>query len=358
MEMNAKNDLPFLPPKENIESIKILRKAIKANKALARLNGYCSTIPNENILLDTIILKEAKASSEIENIITTQDKIYQAMLKKDEKYDAATKEVLNYREATWTGYNLITKNNLLTTNSIVEIQENLEKNRAGIRNLPGTQLMNDTTGEVIYIPPDDERITRDLLRNLEEYINTDDEVDSLVKLAIIHYQFESIHPFYDGNGRTGRIINVLYLVLKGLLNSPILYLSSYIIRNKDSYYRYLQNVRDKNGWENWIMFMLSAIEVTSLETLETVSTIKNLMDDTVEFCKEKLPKTTYTKELIELLFKQPYTKIDFLVKNGIAERRTASKYLTQLEVIGVLESKKIGKEKLFINTKLYEILKN
>ncbi len=353
----ANNDLPFLPPKEDIESVKILRKAIKANKALAKLNGYCSTIPNENILLDTIILKEAKASSEIENIITTQDKIYQAMLKKDNKYDAATKEVLNYREATWKGYNLILQKNILTTKSIVEIQESLEKNRAGIRKLPGTQLMNDTTGEVVYIPPDDEKIIRDLLKNLEEYINIDNEVDPLMKLAIIHYQFESIHPFYDGNGRTGRIINVLYLVLKGLLNSPVLYLSSYIIRNKDSYYRYLQNVRDKNEWENWIMFMLTAIEVTSLETLETVSSIKDLMDETIEFCKEKLPKTTYTKELIELLFRQPYTKIDFLVKNEIAERRTASKYLTQLEKIGILESKAFGKEKIFINKKLYEILK-
>ncbi|NQT60472.1 MAG: Fic family protein [Bacteroidetes bacterium] len=358
MDKQANNRLPFLPPKENIEKLEILRKAIKANTALARLNGYCSTIPNENILLDAIILKEAKASSEIENIITTHDKIYQAMLKRDNKYDTATKEVLNYREATWKGYKLICENNILTTKTIVQIQETLEKNKAGIRKLSGTTLMNDTTGEIIYIPPDDERTIRDLLRNLEEYMNIDDEIDPLIKLAIIHYQFESIHPFYDGNGRTGRIVNVLYLVLKGLLKSPILYLSSYIIKNKGSYYNYLQNVRDKGNWGNWIMFMLTAVEVTALETLETVRAIKNLMDDTIEICKDKLPKTTYSKELIELLFVQPYTKIEFLVKNKIAERRTASKYLTQLEEIGVLESSNFGKEKIFINKKLYELLKN
>ena len=355
--MNANNDLPFLPPNEDVESVEILRKAIKANTALAKLNGYCSTIPNENILLDTIILKEAKASSEIENIITTNDRIYQAMLKKDDKYDAATKEVLNYREATWKGYNLINENNILTTKTIVEIQETLEKNRAGIRKQPGTTLMNDTTGEIIYIPPDNEEKIRVLLKNLEEYINIDDHVEPLIKLAIIHYQFESIHPFYDGNGRTGRILNVLYLVLKGLLKSPILYLSSYIIRNKGSYYRYLQNVREESGWKEWIMFILTAIEVTALETLETVRSIKELIEESVEFCREKLPKTTYSKELIELLFVQPYTKIDFLVKNEIAERRTASKYLSQLEEIGILESQKFGKEILFINKKLYELLK-
>lgn len=355
--MNANNDLSFLPPNEDVESVEILRKAIKANTALAKLNGYCSTIPNENILLDTIILKEAKASSEIENIITTHDRIYQAMLKKDDKYDAATKEVLNYREATWKGYNLINENNILTTKTIVEIQETLEKNRAGIRKQPGTTLMNDTTGEVIYIPLDNEEKIRDLLKNLEEYINIDDNVDPLIKLAIIHYQFETIHPFYDGNGRTGRILNVLYLVLKGLLKSPILYLSSYIIRNKGSYYRYLQNVREESGWKEWIMLILTAIEVTSLETLETVRSIKELIEETVEICREKLPKTTYSKELIELLFVQPYTKIDLLVKNEIAERRTASKYLSQLEEIGILESQKFGKEIIFINKKLYELLK-
>ena len=355
--MKANNDLPYLPPKEDVESVEILRKTIKANTALAKLNGYCSTIPNENILIDTIILKEAKASSEIENIITTHDRIYQAMLKKDDTYDAATKEVLNYREATWRGYNLISENTILTTKTIVEIQETLEKNRAGIRKQPGTTLTNGSTGEIIYISPDEEKIIRDLLRNLEEYINIDDNVDPLIKLAIIHYQFESIHPFYDGNGRTGRILNVLYLVLKGLLKTPILYLSSYIIRNKDIYYKYLQNVREENTWKEWILFILTAIEVTALETLETVSTIKDLMEETIEICRDKLPKTTYSKELIEILFVQPYTKIDFLVKNEIAERRTASKYLSQLEEIGILESRKIGKEILFINKRLYELLK-
>ncbi len=217
--------------------------------------------------------------------------------------------------------------------------------------------MNDQTGKVIYIPPDDEKVIRDLLRNLEEYINIDDEIDPLIKLGIIHYQFESIHPFYDGNGRTGRIINVLYLVLKGLLKSPILCLSSYIMKNKGNYYSYLQKVRDEDDWESWIMFMLEAVEKTSLETLNTVKSIRDLMEETINYCRENLPKTSYSKELIELLFVQPYTKIDFLVSNNIAERRTASKYLSQLEEIGVLESFKSWKENIYINKKLYELLK-
>lgn len=357
MNNKANNELPLLPPKEKLENITVLRKAIKANTELAKLNGYCSTIPNENILLNAIILNEAKTSSEIENIITTHDEIYKALLKKDEKHDPETKEVLNYREAIWQGYNLITETNILTTNAIVGIQETLKKNKAGIRKLPGTKLMNDQTGEVIYTPPDDEKIIRDLLRNLEEYINIDDEIDPLIKLAIIHYQFESIHPFYDGNGRTGRIINVLYLVLKGLLKSPILYLSSYIIKNKGNYYNYLQKVRDENDWESWVLFMLEAVEKTSIETLTTVKAIRDLMEETIEYCRGKMPKTSYSKELIELLFVQPYTKIDFLVNNNIAERRTASKYLSQLEEIGVLESFKSWKEKIYINKKLYELLK-
>lgn len=355
--INANNNLPFLPPKAEIETIEILRQTNKANIALAKLNGYCSTIPNETILLNTIILKEAKSSSEIENIVTTNDELYQALLKKDKNYDVQTKEVLNYRQAIWTGFNLINEKKILTTNTIVKIQEILEENKAGIRRLPGTTLMNEQTGQVIYTPPDNEKNIRDLLKNLEDYINIDDEIDPLIKLAIIHYQFESIHPFYDGNGRTGRIINVLYLVLKDLLKSPYLYMSSYIIKNKQDYYRLLQNVRKKNDWQSWIKYILKAIEQTSIETLEIITAIKKLMDETIEFCKVKLPKKTYSKELIELLFVQPYTKIDFLVKNDIAERKTAGKYLSQLEDIGVLKSFKSWKDKIFINVKLYELLK-
>jgi len=355
--MEPNNNLPSLPPNGDIETKSILRKAISANAALAKLNGYCITIPNETILLNTIILKEAKSSSEIENIITTNDDLYKALLKKDEIFNSSTKEVLNYREAIWKGYQLIDERNILTTNTIVTIQEILEKNRAGIRKLPGTTLMNDLTGEIIYIPPDNEKTIRDLLKNLEDYINTDDQIDPLIKLAVIHYQFESIHPFYDGNGRSGRILNVLYLILKGLLKSPFLYLSKYIITHKDLYYKYLQKVRDDNDWETWILFILDAIEQTSIETLFMIEEIRILMEETIIFCKNSLPKATYSKELVELLFVQPYTKIDFLVNSGIGERRTVSKYLTQLEKIGVLKSFKSWKEKIFINTKLYDLLK-
>ena len=351
------NDLPKLPPKHDIESKNVLKHAISANRELARLKGYCSLLPNDSILLSSIILKEASASSEIENIITTQDNLYKAIVAKEQKIDPATKEVLSYRSALWLGYSEIKKSDILRVNTILSIQEELEQNSAGLRKLPGTSLVNDTTGEVLYTPPDNEDVIKDLLANLEKYINSDDETDYLIKMAIIHYQFESIHPFYDGNGRTGRIINVLYLVLKGLLDTPILFLSSYIIKNKNQYYRLLQKMHKTEGWEDWIIYMLKAVEETSKETYEIISSIINLLNETIEECKDKLPKTIYSKELIELLFIQPYTKIAYLVEAGIAERRTASKYLKELESIGVLESFRLGKEIIYVNRSLYDLLK-
>ncbi len=351
------NSLPHLPPKADIETKEILNQTIKANRELARLKGYCSLLPNETILLNSIVLKEARTSSEIENIITTQDEIYKALAESDKKIDKATKEVLNYRSAIWTGFNELLKRGGLSVNTILNIQKVLEGNTAGIRKLPGTSLINDQTGEIIYTPPDNEKTILDLLSNLEKYINENDDIDSLIKMAVIHFQFESIHPFYDGNGRTGRIINVLYLVQKQLIDTPILYLSEYIIKNKKEYYNLLQKVRTEDEWKNWILFMLKAVEMTAKDTLIIISSIMDLMNKTIELCKERLPKTTYSKELIELLFVQPYTKIDFLVKENIAERRTASKYLKQLEVIGVLESYKSWKETIYVNKDLYELLK-
>lgn len=353
----ANNNLPKLPPTVEYETKKVLKQAIKSNKELARLKGYCSLLPNSAILLSSIILKEATASSEIENIITTQDELYKALLSKETQIDSQTKEVLNYRSAVWVGFSEIKKRKIMTTNSIIKIQAELEKNDAGIRRVPGTNLMNDRTGEIIYTPPDNEVIIRDLLQDLENYINIDDEIDPLVKMAIIHYQFESIHPFYDGNGRTGRIINVLYLVLKDLIDTPILYLSSYIIKNKGDYYNLFQNVRTEDKWEEWILYMLKAVEITSINTLNIIADIISLLNTTIEICKDKLPKTIYSKELIELLFMQPYTKISYIVEAGIAERRTASKYLKALEEIGVLKSFKLKNEILFVNTKLYDLLK-
>ncbi len=307
--------------------------------------------------MSAIILKEAKTSSEIENIVTTQDEIYKALANSVNEIDVETKEVLNYRSAIWKGYNLLKKHGFISTNIIVDIQGELEGNSAGIRTMPGTTLVNNSTGEAIYTPPDNKEIIFDLLKNLEDYINASDDIDPLIKMAVIHYQFESIHPFYDGNGRTGRILNVLYLILQGLLDNPILYLSEYIIRNKNEYYELLQNVRTENGWESWILYMLKAVETTSIDTYKMVSSIVDLLNETTEICKDKLPRTTYSKELIDLLFVQPYTKIEFLVNAGLAERRTASKYLKQLEEIGVLESFKSWKENIYVNKKLYELLK-
>jgi len=353
----ADNQLPKLPPQSDVESKTILRHAITANRELARLKGYCSLLPNDSILLSSMILKEATASSEIENIITTQDELYKAIVGKDKIIDPQTKEVLNYRSALWLGFNEIKKSDILRINTILQIQEELEQNSAGLRKLPGTSLVNDLTGEVLYTPPDNEDVIIDLLSNLENYINSEDVIDPLIKMAIIHYQFESIHPFYDGNGRTGRIINVLYLVLKGLLDTPILYLSSYIIRNKPEYYKLIQKLHKDGDWESWIIYILKAVEATAKETYGIVSEIAKLLENTITICKDKLPKTIYSKELIELLFINPYTKIAHLVEANIAERRTASKYLKALEEIGVLDSFKLGKETIFVNKALYKLLK-
>jgi len=351
------NNLSLLPPKQDLENTTILKKCVEAHKYLGILNGICTRLPNVNILLNNLVLSEAKDSSEIENIITTYDELYQGNIS-SENINQYTKEVLNYKAALYEGYSLIKKKNILTTNIICSIQSKLENNNAGIRKTPGTKLVNDKTGEIIYIPPEGEDIIRTLLKNLEEYLNTDNGVDDLIKLAVIHYQFEAIHPFYDGNGRTGRIINILFLILKNLLKYPILFLSHYIIQNKAVYYKLLQNVRDSNDWDGWVLYILKAISETSQLTISLIENIIAQFDAAVEYSKKKLPGSVYSKELIENIFFQPYTKIDILVQNNIAERRTASKYLQELEKIGILESKKIWKEKIYINKKLFSLLKD
>lgn len=272
--------------------------------------------------------------------------------------EPATKEVLNYRSAIWKGFELFKKSGALTTNLIVAIQEELEGNNAGIRTLPGTALVNDATGETICTPPDNETTIRRLLANLEEYLNTEvHPVDPLIRMAIAHYQFESIHPFYDANGRTGRILNVLYLVKEGLLDSPILYLSRNIIRDKGTYYRLLQEIRTRDAWEEWVVYVLGLVEGTAKDTLETIRQIVELMDKTIEYARQNLPKTSYSKELLEAVFAQPYTKIEHLVQREIAERRTASKYLQQLEELRILTSTKEWKQKIYINHRLVDLLK-
>ncbi len=354
----AFNNLPILPPKQSLaETIAILKQESKSAVALAELKGLTNTLPNPNILINAVILKEAQASSGIENVITTQDKLYQALYAKSAKPDVATKEVLRYREALLMGTRLIKEKGFLNTNGIIAIQKELEGNNAGLRKLPGTALINDLTNEVIYTPPDNFDTISDLMKNLEAYINTDeDDVSPLIKLAIQHYQFESIHPFYDGNGRTGRIINVLYLILKGLLNEPVLYLSSYIIQNKADYYRLLQEVRTKNNWEDWILYMLKGIEQTALSTIVQINKINHLFSETQKLVQEKLPRI-YSKDLIEQLYIHPYSKIEFLVNNLGIERKAASRYLSSLEELGVLKSQQKGKEVIYINTKLYNLLK-
>ena len=348
--------LPILPPSVELETKLVLKALARANRALAELKGYADTIPNKHILINAVLINEAKDSSAIENIITTHDELYKAM--SSSFNNPAAKEVLSYRSALWHGYKKVKENGILTTNMIVDIQGCIENNRAGIRKLPGTVLMNETTGETVYTPPSGEGEIRILMSNLEKYVNEDfDGIDPLIKLAVIHYQFESIHPFYDGNGRTGRIINVLYLVLKELLESPILYLSSYIIRNKSAYFKLLQEVRSKNNWEDWIVYMLTGIEETSEETLRLVKKINVEVDVLTAEIKEKLPKI-YSKELIDILFYEFYTKIQYVEEGLGVSRRTAVTYLGTLEKEGFLVSEKIGKERIYQNKRLYDLVKS
>jgi Fic family protein len=349
------NDLPLLPPRVELETREILKKTILVSRALAELKGTGKLIPNETILINSIILQEAKTSSEIENIVTTNDALYQAFSSRTNNIDPATKEVLRYREALWEGYRALKRNDLLTANLFINVYRTIMNVDAGIRNTPGTRLENPSTNEIVYTPPEGSDSIRDKLHNLEVYINEINTVDPLIKLAVIHYQFESIHPFSDGNGRTGRIINILYLVQQGILDLPVLYLSQYIIQNKNEYYRLLRQVTEKQQWEPWILYMLDAIESTAKYTSNKVNEIKELMDQTIESVKVKLP-SVYSKELIELIFQQPYTKVKFLVDAGLAERKTAAKYLKELESIGILISKKIGAEKLYLNIRLYDLL--
>ena len=349
------NKLPLLPPKIAFTG-KVFKKTVEANKALAELKGLAGIIPNQAIILNSLILREAKDSSEIENIITTHDKLYKAFSIEHVVQDPNVKEVLNYREALWMGFGIIKKKQLLTIRDIIKLQEILIGNTAGIRKQPGTSLKNARTGEVIYTPPFGKAVIEEKLKNLEAYINGEDDTDPLIKMAIMHYQFESIHPFYDGNGRTGRIINVLYLILNGLLDLPILYLSSFIIHHKKKYYEGLDAVRTKNEWENWILYMLDSVEQTAKSTIALIKSIKSLLDKEIIRVKVKCPKI-YSKELVEVLFNQPYSRITTLEEKLQISRFTASKYLKALEDIGLLKGEKLGRDVLYINIPLFKLLK-
>ena len=348
--------LEMLPYKNvNLKTNKILEQLTVSSRALAELKGYANTIPNMHILINAVTINEAKDSSAIENIVTTHDDIYKVLTESGFKEENA-KEVVDYRNAIWAGYEQIKKDGFINTNTIVKIQGIIEHNNAGIRKLPGTELKNSLTGETIYTPPQNEEEIRDYLRNLEKFINNnEDGIDPLIKVCLIHYQFESIHPFYDGNGRTGRILNILYLVLNKLIDSPILYLSKYINKTKQEYYKLFNEVRNNNNFEDWILYILKGIEITSKETITLIEKIQNEMKNYKEEFRTKLPKI-YSKELLESLFYEVYTKIAYIEKACGVTRLTATSYLNQLEEIGLLESEKIGREKIYKNLRLIKLL--
>lgn len=348
------NDLPLLPPKVELETKAVLLKVISASRALAQLNGALANLPNPTLFLDTIQLQEAKASSEIENIITTNDDLYKSVVA-DMKYESAsTKEVLSYKEALWLGFERLEKRPFITTNLCIEIVQCIKQNTAGIRVTTGTTLSNPS-GEVIYTPPSGENVIREKLANLETFINEDQSIDPLIKMAILHYQFEAIHPFADGNGRTGRILLLLYLKLSNLLDIPAIYLSEYIIHHKQDYYLKLRAVTEYQDWEGFVLYMLDMVETTAKKGLVQLSKVTDLMAETAEHIKQTLPKV-YSKELIEILFRLPYTKRQFLIDAGLGTPKTVGNYLSDLEKKGFLKSTKVGKEKLYLNEGLMKIL--
>lgn len=349
------NDLPGLPPKTDIETKEILKACIIARAALATLKEAAKLIPNQEILINTIPLLEAQASSEIENIVTTTDRLFQFAQDATQGHaDPATREALRYRTALYQGCRELHKSPL-TTRTAVEVCRNIKGVDMDIRKVPGTALMNDATATVIYTPPQGENLIRELLSDWEKFIHNYDQIDPLIRMAVMHYQFEAIHPFTDGNGRTGRILNLLFLIEKELLELPILYLSRYIIRNKQDYYRLLLSVTLERKWEDWILYVLRAVKDTAEWTTNKIRDIKILMDETIQQLRTEMP-TIYNRELVELIFKQPYCRISNVVEAEIAQRATASKMLKELAAKGILMEITAGREKIFINTRLMRLL--
>ncbi len=349
------NSLPDLPPPMAlIESTDILKKCIQARVALAELKQAAELIPNAAVLVNTLPLLEARASSEIENIVTTTDKLFEFADIAEDRADAATKEALRYRTALFEGSKMV-RRGMLSTDMAIQICSTIKGLELDIRAQSGTRLKNRMTGEVIYTPPEGQKLLIAKLDNWAEFMHERTDIDPLVRLAVQHYQFEAIHPFADGNGRTGRILNIVFLVEHGLLDSPILYLSRYIIREKAAYYRLLQNVTLEQDWTPWVMFILEGVEETCNWTTEKIKAIRELMEHTAKYVQSEMPKI-YTWELVELLFKQPYCRISNLVDTGIAKRQTASVYLKQLCDAGVLKEIKSGRENIFVHPKYIELL--
>lgn len=349
------NDLPFLPPKADLETPVILKACIKANRELAKLKTAERFIPNQTVLINSIPLLESQASSAIENIVTTTDELFEHTQDSSSVMSPAAKETLQYRQALYQGCKAIQKRPL-SVPLLCTICSTVRLIETDIRKIPGTALVNDSTGKKIYTPPEGEDRIRELLSNWQSYLHEDDDTDPLIKLAVQHYQFEAIHPFSDGNGRTGRIINLLYLIQENLLDTPMLYLSGYIIKNKSEYYKKILKVTTDNEWIEWVLYFLDAVFETAKWTMSKIISIQELIQESSLLIKEKAP-SIYSKELVELLFVQPYIRIQNLVESGDIGRFTASKRLKILCDIGFLEEVKRGREKLFINHKFLNLLK-
>jgi Fic family protein len=353
------NDLPNLPPQGFSETPEILRHLSRAYRHLGELNGLCSSLPDPKLLINTIVLQESKDSSAIENIVTTQDELYKAATEESTENHGA-KEVLSYREALYVGLEKMkAQKNLLLTNTMVEIVQTIKQNKAGIRNAPGTALKNAINGEIIYTPPCCEEVLREKLAALEQFINEPElsALDPLVKMALIHYQFEAIHPFADGNGRTGRIINALYMVQQELLSQPVLYLSSYIIKYKTEYYQLLRSVTEKDNWHDWIMYILTALIETAQLTTKNIRAMLALKEDYEKQMKEVLG-SSFSHELLQLMFTLPYLKIELLEKRELAHRQTASSWLKKLTNARILKPQKIGRTTYYVNYRLMELMVN
>lgn len=348
------NDIPLLPPpKAATESIVVLKACIAARAALAELKQAGQLLPNQALLINLLPLLEAKDSSEIENIVTTSDKLFQ-YAQEEGAADPATKEALRYRTALYEGFLQLAKKPLCT-NTVVQVCSTIKGSHMDIRKIPGTTLANQNTGQIIYTPPEGEARLRELLSNWEQFLHTQDDIDPLIKMAVSHYQFEAIHPFTDGNGRSGRIINILYLIEQELLTLPILYLSRYILQNRVDYYRLLTEVTSEGAWEGWIIFMLKAVENTARWTTQKIAAARELIEHTDAYIKQTLPKI-YSHQLVQVIFEQPYCRIANLVEKDIAKRQTASVYLKELAKVGVLSETQVGKEKLFLHPKLIQLM--
>ena len=346
--------LPRLPPPVEFETRAILRAAADAHRRLAEVKGRAAAIPNQGILIDTLTLQEAKASSEIENIVTTQDELFQADLFPMDPRSPAAKEVALYRDALKLGFEALSASGgLITNNTLVAMFQTLKRTGGGFRAAPGTALMNDRTGETVYVPPQDAGAIIREMTALERFVNDDGlcDLDPLIKMAIIHHQFESIHPFPDGNGRIGRILNVLYLTRSRLLDIPVLYLSGAITRSKGDYYRKLQDVRDTGAWEAWVLYMLGAVSSTPIATLDLIEGVRGLMADYKHRIRADLPRL-YSQDLLNNLFRHPYTRIEFVQTDLGVTRQTAARYLDQLAQAGFLEKHQAGRNNYYVNTPL------